>query len=199
MDNLGMDFEASEPVKWLDELVHATSTKPRCKFLTFDDIAVLVAAARHNRYGDRDATMIYLAYKHAMRPSEICALTWDEVHLRARPYPVLDIFRVRSGSNYQHSLAADEVAMLRRLRREKSDSPFIFASMRGKPLTPAGFGRILERVGKAAGFDVTINAAMLRDSCGRALARDGNSASFVRRWLGVGPKASVKRFMRGGR
>jgi type 1 fimbriae regulatory protein FimB/type 1 fimbriae regulatory protein FimE len=33
----------------------------------------LITAARQNRYGHRDATMILVAYRHGLRVSELCA------------------------------------------------------------------------------------------------------------------------------
>jgi len=37
-------------------------------------IEKLIEAARGNRYGHRDATMILVAYRHGLRASEICEL-----------------------------------------------------------------------------------------------------------------------------
>jgi hypothetical protein len=43
---------------------------------------------------------------------------------------------------------------LRRLQREQEPkSPFVFTSERGSPFTTAGFARLVERAGEAAGFD----------------------------------------------
>jgi len=34
----------------------------------------LIATARQNRYGHRDATLILVAYRHGLRVAELCAL-----------------------------------------------------------------------------------------------------------------------------
>ena len=39
-------------------------------------------AARGNRYGHRDATMILVAYRHGLRVSELVDLRWDQVDFR---------------------------------------------------------------------------------------------------------------------
>jgi hypothetical protein len=39
----------------------------------------LIEAARGNRYGHRDATMILLTYRHGLRAAEVCDLRWDQV------------------------------------------------------------------------------------------------------------------------
>ena len=39
----------------------------------------LTEAAKGNRYGHRDATMILVAYRHGLRVSELVDLRWDQV------------------------------------------------------------------------------------------------------------------------
>jgi integrase len=51
--------------------------------LTETEIEKLIAAAKGNRYGHRDATMILVAFRHGLRASEICELTWDAIDFRA--------------------------------------------------------------------------------------------------------------------
>jgi integrase len=52
--------------------------RPR-EYLTPKEVERLIAAARQNRYGHRDATMILIAYRHGLRVSKLCALRWDQV------------------------------------------------------------------------------------------------------------------------
>jgi integrase len=40
--------------------------------LTVDEVEALIEAAKGNRYGHRDATMILLAFRHGLRASEVC-------------------------------------------------------------------------------------------------------------------------------
>ena len=52
------------------------AAKPR-KHLTEDEVERLMKAARETgRYGERDAALILLAYRHGFRVSELVALTW---------------------------------------------------------------------------------------------------------------------------
>jgi integrase len=39
-------------------------------------------AARGNRWGHRDATMVLVAYRHGLRASEVVDLYWDQVDFR---------------------------------------------------------------------------------------------------------------------
>jgi Phage integrase family len=46
---------------------------------TPDEVEALMEAARGNRYGHRDATMILLTYRHGLRAAEVCDLRWDQI------------------------------------------------------------------------------------------------------------------------
>src|SRR6478609_7826133 len=68
-------------------------------------------------------------------------------------------------------MTGKELCALRRLQREqRTKSPFVFTSERG---TKRGFQAMVERAGKAAGFDMKIHPHMLRHACGFTLANDG--------------------------
>ena len=106
------------------------------------EIEALIEAAKANRYGHRDATMILIAFRHGLRASELCDLRWDQVEFGAA---VLHVRRVKNGTPSTHPLRGDELRALRRLQRESETSPFVFVSERGSPFTTAGFARMMER------------------------------------------------------
>ena len=60
-----------------------------------------MAAARQNRHGHRDATMILIAFRHGLRASEPVDLRWDQVDF-ARA--VLHVRRVKQGTPSIHPL-----------------------------------------------------------------------------------------------
>ena len=47
--------------------------------LTEREVDKLMQAARGNRWGQRDATMILIAFRHGLRASEVCGLQWSDV------------------------------------------------------------------------------------------------------------------------
>ena len=102
----------------------------------------LIEAAKGNRYGHRDATMILLTYRHGLRAVEVCDLRWDQVDFNGA---VLHVRRVKNGTPSTHPIQGDELRSLRRLQRESPTSPFVFVSERGSPFTTAGFARMIER------------------------------------------------------
>jgi site-specific recombinase XerD len=150
--------------------------------LTDAEVERLMAAARSNRWGHRDATMILVAYRHGLRVSELVDLRWDQVDFEAA---VLHVRRVKRGTPSTHPLTGSELRALRRLRRESDRSPFVFLSERGHPFSAAGFARMLERAAGAAGLDdLKVHPHMLRHACGYELANRGVDTRALQGYLG---------------
>jgi integrase len=115
------------------------------EYLTEAEVERLMAAAKGNRYGQRDATMALVAYRHGLRASELVDLRWEQVDFRTAS---LHVRRVKQGSPSVHPILGDELRALRRLQRDQEPrSPFVFTSERGAPFTTAGFARMIERAG----------------------------------------------------
>jgi integrase len=62
------------------------------------EVEKLIDAAKGNRHGRRDATMILIAFRHGLRASEVCDLRWDQVHLTSAN---LDVRRRKNGVSKQ--------------------------------------------------------------------------------------------------
>ena len=90
------------------------------------EVERLMKAASKNRNGQRDSTMVLIAFRHGLRAAEVCDLRWDQVDLDSA---VLHVRRVKSGTPATHPLTGDELRALRRLHREQQpSSPFVFTS-----------------------------------------------------------------------
>jgi len=139
--------------------------------LTEREVERLIEAAKDNRWGHRDATMLLLAFRHGLRAAELVDLRWEQVDLENA---ILHVRRVKQGSPAAHPLTGRELRALRRLQREQgSKLPFVFVSERGAPFSKRGYQAMVERAARAAGFDMKIHPHMLRHSCGYKLANDG--------------------------
>jgi integrase len=150
--------------------------------LTADEVEALMTAAKGNRYGHRDATMVLLAYRHGLRACELVDLEWSQVDFKAA---VLHVRRVKKGTPATHPLRGDELRALRRLQREQAPaSSYIFTSERGSPFSTAGFAKMVERAGAEAGFDFKAHPHMLRHACGFALANAGHDTRALQAYLG---------------
>src|SRR6516162_5070747 len=152
------------------------------EYLTDAEIARLISAAARNRYGHRDATMVLVAYRHGLRSAELVTLRWDAVDFA---HGRVHVYRVKSGSESVHPLSGRELRALRRLKREQDPaSPFIFTSERGAPFTPAGFRKMVARLGVAADLGFSVHPHMLRHACGFKLANDGVDTRSLQAYLG---------------
>ena len=151
------------------------------EYLTDAEVAARADAAKGNRWGHRDATMIAMAYRHGLRASELADLRWDQIDFAAA---TLAVRRVKRGSPSTHPIRGDELRALRKLKREQDPkSPFVFTCERGAPFTTAGFARMVERAGKAAGFGFKAHPHMLRHACGFALANNGHDTRALQAYL----------------
>jgi Phage integrase family len=119
--------------------------------LTRDEVAQLIEAAKGNRHGHRDTTMILLAFRHGLRVAEACDLRWDQVDFKGA---VLHERRVKNGTPSTHPIQGDELRALRRLQRQSPSSPFVFVRERGSPFTTAGFARMIQRAAAGAGLEL---------------------------------------------
>jgi type 1 fimbriae regulatory protein FimB/type 1 fimbriae regulatory protein FimE len=152
------------------------------EYLTEAEVERLAEAAKGNRYGHRDATMILIAYRHGLRASELTDLRWEQIELASA---TLHVRRVKRGTPSTHPLRGDELRALRRLQREQEPkSPFVFTSERGTPFTTAGFARMVERAGVVAVLGFKAHPHMLRHACGYALANKGHDTRALQAYLG---------------
>jgi type 1 fimbriae regulatory protein FimB/type 1 fimbriae regulatory protein FimE len=159
------------------------------EYLTEAEVAALQTAAKTNRHGHRDATMILVAFRHGLRAAELVDLKWDQVDFGAG---TLHVNRVKCGTPATHPISGDELRALRRLQREQEPkSAYIFVSERtGKnrmapaPFSTAGFARMIERAGKAAGFGFKAHPHMLRHACGYSRANAGKDTRTLQAYLG---------------
>jgi site-specific recombinase XerD len=150
--------------------------------LTEREVEKLVEAARSNRNGHRDATMILIAYRHGLRASELVDLRWDQISFSGA---VLHVRRRKAGTPATHPLTGLELRALRRLKREQQPmSQFVFVSERGAPLSTEGFSRLLQRAAVAAGLTIKVHPHMLRHACGFKLANDGVDTRALQAYLG---------------
>jgi integrase len=153
--------------------------RPR-EHLTEREVEKLIAAAKGNRWGQRDSTMILIAFRHGLRASEVCGLQWSDVEFESG---TLHLRRAKGGATSTHPLLGDELRALRALKRE-AKSPFIFVSERGVPFSVAGLQKLVERAGIGAKMPFKVHPHMLRHATGFALANKGTDTRTLQAYLG---------------
>jgi site-specific recombinase XerD len=156
--------------------------RPR-EYLTPKEVERLIVAAKKSgrRYGLRDATMILVAFRHGLRVSELCTLTWDQIDFS---HGVIHVRRLKNGIPSVQQLGGEEMRSLRALKREDGTSRYLFMTERRAPMTAAGFRKMLSRLAVSAKFQFSIHPHMLRHACGFKLANDGRDTRALQHYLG---------------
>jgi integrase len=121
------------------------------KYLTEKQVEALIAAAKKNRRnGNRDALMISLAFHHGMRASELTGLLWSDLNLEAR---TITVRRRKKGRTSPQLLVPGDLRVLRAMHRERKPSPHanVFLSERKDEMSVDAFQYIVKQAGKHAG------------------------------------------------
>jgi type 1 fimbriae regulatory protein FimB/type 1 fimbriae regulatory protein FimE len=122
-----------------------------------------------------------LMYRHGLRVTEAVTLRWEQVDLKAG---LLHVNRLKNGVPSTHPLRGPELRALRQLRRDWPDSPYLFVTERGGPMTSSNVRKLVTRVGQAAGLPFPAHPHMLRHACGFKLANDGHDTRALQHYLG---------------
>ncbi len=150
--------------------------------LTPSEMDKLIAAAGKNgRHAHRDQTLLLLAYRHGLRVGELVALRWEQADLKQG---LLHINRLKGGVPSTHPLRGPELRALRKLRRDYPDSPYMFCSERGGPMTTSNVRKLVARAGDAARLGFPVHPHMLRHATGYKLANDGHDTRAIQHYLG---------------
>jgi len=103
--------------------------------LTLAEVEKLIEAAKRDRWGQRDALMILLAFRHGLRAGEVVDLRWEQIDFAGA---VLHVRRIKNGSPSTHPLTGRELRALRQHQRESSRSPSSLSRNAALPSTLRG-------------------------------------------------------------
>ena len=125
------------------------------EYLTAEEVSKLAAATSAGRYGHRDSTLILIAYRHGLRVSELVALRWDQVDLKAG---LLHVSTLKKGTPSTHPLRGPELRALERLQREPTNSlAYVFTTESGGPMTASNVQKMLGKAGERAGIGFKVH------------------------------------------
>jgi type 1 fimbriae regulatory protein FimB/type 1 fimbriae regulatory protein FimE len=149
------------------------------------EVDILQAAAKRNRWGHRDATIILIMRRHGQRVSEVCNLEWADVDLKDG---TLNMRRLKGSDAGTHYLKGDEMRALRALKREQEErginSRYVFVSERGDQFTRAGIAKMIKRAGIEAGLGDHVHPHQLRHYVGYAHTEAGIDTRTLQGFLG---------------
>jgi type 1 fimbriae regulatory protein FimB/type 1 fimbriae regulatory protein FimE len=152
------------------------------RYLTEAEVERLVEAARKGgRYGERDAALVLIGYRHGLRVAELVGLRWSQVDLKAA---LMHVSRAKNGTPSVHPLTGRELRALRSLQRAAEGSPFVFNTERGSGMTTDNVRKVLSRAAQDARLALRVHPHMLRHACGYTLANKGTDTRTIQAYLG---------------
>lgn len=172
--------------------------RPREHLIPEEAERLIRTARKLGRQGERDSTMIRMAYAHALRGTEVRLLLWSHLDIASRN-PSIWINRLKGSKSDSHPLYPEELKALRRLHKiAPLDSPFVFTTETGGPLSLQGFWTIVKRAGKASGIGFPIHPHMLRHSTGHKLRAEGRHLRDIQEFLAHTNIQNTVRYTKGG-
>ena len=142
---------------------------------------LIVAANKAGRHGVRDAALVLIAYRHGLRVGELVELRWEQLDLQRGS---LHVNRKKHGDAATHPMSGRELRVVRQLKRIYPDSPFLFVTERGGPMTEATVRKLVARAGREAGIELPVHPHMLRHATGFYLANKGVNTRTIQAYLG---------------
>jgi type 1 fimbriae regulatory protein FimB len=149
------------------------------KFLTLDEIRRLFAGITDKR----DKAMFLLAYRHGLRASEVGLLQVNDLDLKR--FRVM-LHRLKGSLSGEHPLQADEARALKAwLKHRDMDSPVLFSSRRGLPISRQMLDVLMKDYAEEAAIPKDKqHFHVLKHSIATHLLDAGAELRFVQDWLG---------------
>jgi site-specific recombinase XerD len=157
------------------------STRER-EYLRSPEIKAMIRAAKKvGRHGERDGAIILLMFRHGLRTAELVALKWTQIDYSGG---YIKVRRVKHGHDSTHPLRSPELRALRQIQRDYADTNYVFVSERKAPLSTRSIRHVIARAGKLAGIPFQVHPHQLRHACGYYLAAQGHDTRAIQDYLG---------------
>jgi integrase/recombinase XerD len=157
------------------------------RVLTMQQVERLLEAPDGSDLGLRDRAMLEMAYAAGLRVSELCGLTFEQVHHQERLVAVEGKGRkqrvVPYGKPAERALSRYLSSARPALAKGKISS-FVFLNHRGGGISRVGFFKRLKMHARNAGIEATVSPHVLRHSFATHLLEGGADLRFVQELLG---------------
>ncbi len=155
------------------------------KALTVEAVFQLIESVNQDGLGLRDRVMLELMYAAGLRVSELVGLTLQDLNLEA------GFVRVRGKGNRERVVPVSEhtttnlkryINTIRPFLLKKGQSPYLFLSQQGRPITRQRFWQLLKHYGRLMGVELTPH--QLRHSFATHLLEGGADLRAIQKMLG---------------
>lgn len=129
----------------------------------------------------RNYLIILMLYRHALRVSELCNLTWRDIDLTSNR---LTIRRLKGSKSGYHPMQNDTIKTIRQYKKTSyGQFEYVFCTSKGYPIDRFTVAMVLNRLCKYLGWEL-IYPHILRHSCGYHLANQGLDTRLIQDYLG---------------
>jgi site-specific recombinase XerD len=152
-------------------------------YLCEKDVKNLIAAALDHKHGLRNATLILLSFKHALRVSEAISLRVGHIDFAGR---AILCKRLKGSYTNSHPLDVEEISMLEKLigDRSKNEHNPIFVKSDGTAISRQVVWRMIREAGIRAGLGNSVHPHMLKHATGYSLINRGHDLRLIQAYMG---------------
>ena len=155
-------------------------------YITYEELLLIISSLESERDEIRNKCMIFMAFIHGLRASELTGLMLSDIDLTS---DYIYIRRLKNGRSVQHPLFEQEKPFLKqwmsiRANYQSSDSPWLFLSHKGGRLSRQRIYSLIRELGDKTLLPIHIHPHMLRHACGYGLANQGIDTRLIQDYLG---------------
>ncbi len=132
-------------------------------------------------YGRRNAALILIVYRHALRVTEGINLEWNNIFLENR---TIHVSRLKNSDDSTHYLEEDELIELQWLRQNFPKSQYVFCTRSQRQLARRTVHEIVAKAGEVAELPFSVHPHMLRHAKGYQLANKNAHMRAIQKYLG---------------
>ncbi|WP_272691077.1 tyrosine-type DNA invertase [Providencia sp. PROV116] len=156
------------------------------KFITRNEINMLLDATKYGRYPERDYCLLLMGFLHGFRVSELSHLSINDIDLVQK---IVYVRRLKGGLSTIQPLYLSELNVIKSWlkKRKKFETPGVsnlFISQKRQGLSRYQIFRLIEKYGRLAKLNIKVHPHMLRHACGYALADLGRDTRLIQDYLG---------------
>lgn len=157
-------YRADNPVHAITAaLPKADHLKGHYKAIPHEEVRTAIETVRVSQAHPSTIRCFEFLILTATRSGEARLMTWEEVDLRKRTW-IIPATRTKTGKEYRVPLSTRALALLQDAKKSGGDSPLVFPSARGNPLSDATISKVVRENG-IQGVPHAIARACFRSWC----------------------------------
>lgn len=159
----------------------------RRRFLTRGEVNSLLDAGLKGRHGVRNHTLIFMAFRHGFRISELLSIKMSDIDLDSKQ---IYVRRLKNGFSTIHPFDVKESSIIkkwldvRKTYSNSDNSDYLFLSDRKPSLSRKQAWAVIRDCGLRANIAIVTHPHMLRHACGYTLANEGADTRLIQDYLG---------------